>query len=151
MPPAPDDLIHRAATVWGIEPEYWDIWGRKHVTSAETVRIILQGLGVATGDARALEAAIEERETADWRRLLEPAIVLDASAPLEVALSLPEEIERHSAALEIRREDGTVETRCFTPAALDTLGSRDIGGQRYLRKRLALNRLPPGYHPTFPF
>ena len=34
-------LLDRAARLWRIDPEYWDIWGRKHVTSDETKRAIV--------------------------------------------------------------------------------------------------------------
>ena len=54
-------LLDRAARLWRIDPEYWDIWGRKHVTSDETKRAILKGLGVSADTAESLRAAIEAR------------------------------------------------------------------------------------------
>jgi 4-alpha-glucanotransferase len=44
----------------GIEPEYYDIWGQKHVTSDETAAAILTSLGEPAGDS-----TIVVRENAD--------------------------------------------------------------------------------------
>ena len=54
-------LLDLAARLWRIDPEYWDIWGRKHITSDETKRAILKGLGVRAETAESLRASIDAR------------------------------------------------------------------------------------------
>jgi 4-alpha-glucanotransferase len=54
----------------GIEPEYYDIWGQKHVTSEETAQAILQSLGDAPNSAA---STIVVRENADSIQLHVPA------------------------------------------------------------------------------
>ena len=51
-------LLDLAARLWRIDPEYWDIWGRKHITSDETKRAILRGMGVHAESAESLRASI---------------------------------------------------------------------------------------------
>jgi 4-alpha-glucanotransferase len=89
----------------GIEPEYTDTWGRKHVPPDETRRLILAALGVA-GTAGPLDPTIVVREDAE-------------SIPLRV----PEEHSGSSVKLEIRWENGDLEQHAFTLPALGSSGS----------------------------
>ncbi len=68
-------LLDFAAHLWGIEPEYWDIWGRKHFTSNETKQAVLKGMGVRTGTAQSLRESIEARRRKEWTRLVPPCVV----------------------------------------------------------------------------
>ena len=51
-----EQLLDRAAAVYGIEPEFWDIWGRHHVTGAAAKQALLAGMGIAARDAGELGA-----------------------------------------------------------------------------------------------
>ena len=57
-----EELLDRAARLWGIAPEFWDIWGRQHVTTAATRQAILRAMGVETADSDALARSIAGRE-----------------------------------------------------------------------------------------
>ena len=81
-----EQLLDLAARLWGIDPEYWDIWGRKHFTPAETKRAILKGLGVRAEDAQNLRESIEARRRQEWTRLAPPCLVVSQS---EIAVDLP--------------------------------------------------------------
>ena len=59
----------------GIEPEYYDIWGVKHVTTGEAATAILKSLGDALDD----QSTIVVRENADSIPVSIPA---DKSDPL---------------------------------------------------------------------
>ena len=63
-----DQALDRAALLWGIEPDYWDIWGRRHFTSPDTKVAILRALGVKTDTEADLNAAVEGRWRAEWQR-----------------------------------------------------------------------------------
>ncbi len=106
---------------YGIEPEYIDTWGRKHVPSDKTRSLILAALGTA-------EAAAP----------LDPAIVVREDAE-SIALRVPAEHSGSSVKLEIRWENGDVEHHPFW---LPQLGSNDSGEKLIpLPKPLRL-----GYH-----
>ena len=55
-----------AAGLWGIEPQFFDIWGNLHVTSAETKQAILRAMGVAVDTQDQIEQAIESRRRREW-------------------------------------------------------------------------------------
>ena len=42
-----EQALDLAAGLWGIEPQFFDIWGNDHVTSVETKQAILRAVGVA--------------------------------------------------------------------------------------------------------
>ena len=46
-----EQLLDRAAAVYGIEPEFREIWGRHHVTGAAAKQALLAGMGIAARDA----------------------------------------------------------------------------------------------------
>ena len=56
-----DEALNGAAATWGIQPDYWDIWGRHHFTAAQTKRAILESLGVPAGGVRGATPAAEQR------------------------------------------------------------------------------------------
>ena len=80
----------------GIEPDYVDTWGNKHVPSDETRRLILAALG-PTGTATPLGPTIVVREDAE-------------SFPLRV----PQEHSGSAVKLEIRWENGESEHHDFS-------------------------------------
>jgi 4-alpha-glucanotransferase len=100
-----EQALNRAADLWGIVPEYWDIWGKKHLTSRETKRAILSALGVPTGSAEELEAAVRDRLDAEASRLVPPCLVVSEEAPREIEVRWEGPVE-----VTLRREDGRVET-----------------------------------------
>jgi 4-alpha-glucanotransferase len=103
-----EELLDRAARLWGIDPEYWDIWGRKHVTSVETKKAILRAMGVETGSAEAIEAAIAGRESMARSLPVPPCLVIGENERRTIPIrALPGE----TVELRIRREDGALETQ----------------------------------------
>jgi len=63
------EIIDKIAAIWGIEPEYTDIWGKHHPTSRKTKLAILRALGLRTGNLQ------EELSRLAGRRFLEPVLV----------------------------------------------------------------------------
>lgn len=115
------DALARAAAAQGIEPEYIDIWGRRHETSEEVSRAILNALGFPAGGRAGssvespfegpfesndeLEQSIEERAAAEWSRPFDPVLVVREDAG-SIPLRIPEERSGASVKLEIRWENG---------------------------------------------
>ena len=50
-----EQALTAAADIWGIEREYWDIWGNKHIAPADDIRAVLDSLGVAAGSKEDLD------------------------------------------------------------------------------------------------
>lgn len=146
-PTQTETLLDRLATLWGIDREFWDIWGNRHVTPPETKRAILRGLGVRGDTAEQLREALAEQERKQWTRLLPPVLVTGANAAIEIPLHVPAEAAAAAAHLELRHEDGRVESWQTPLSSLPEQDSAEFEGRRYVRKTVRLDSVPPlGYH-----
>ena len=137
------DALRQAAVLWGIEVEYWDIWGKHHVVDNAVIVSILSTLGVRCGTLEELAEAIEARLVEDWAGLAPPTVVVfedEVRLPLSVR---PDRDLTFEALLHC--ESGAAEQFSGTVATLETEDTAEIGGVRYERKRLAL-AAPLGYH-----
>ena len=61
-----DDALWRAAGESGIDSSYWDIFGREHHASRDTLRSIATALGWDTSSFEALECL--DQEWPEWAR-----------------------------------------------------------------------------------
>ncbi|MEX2263757.1 MAG: 4-alpha-glucanotransferase [Bryobacteraceae bacterium] len=76
-----EQALDQAARLWGVEPQYWDIWGTLHVTPAVVKTAILKALGIAVESAGELRDAVRERLHRAESRLLPPCLVLSQDDP----------------------------------------------------------------------
>ncbi len=85
MKPESPEILDSLAVLAGIEPEYYDIWGRKHATSAETKKAILSSMGVEIS-----EAELARRKNSGWLRLIDPVMVISVDdQPHGISLRFP--------------------------------------------------------------
>ncbi|MEN6608247.1 MAG: hypothetical protein ABFD60_13460, partial [Bryobacteraceae bacterium] len=61
-----EEALERAASLWRIEREYWDIFGVKHTAQPGVVRAILRAMGVPCETQQELDSAVEERLWREW-------------------------------------------------------------------------------------
>ena len=142
-----DDALARAAEAWGVELEYWDIWGKHHVPPAQARQAVLGSLGVACGSREQLDRALEEKLWREWSRLAPATIVASAHRPVQVAVSIPAELSGGVLIAEVRWEDGASETVETPVAALAPAGEAELRGRRFARGTLVLSfALRLGYH-----
>jgi 4-alpha-glucanotransferase len=122
------DLCRRA----GLQTEYWDIWGQRHVPSGEALRALLAALGIDP-DKPAAAAPFEP---------LDPVAVLLASeSSPTVALRLPAGYESGLISTALYWEDGGALRRDHRAAALASAPAGETG---FLLPLAAPLRL--GYH-----
>jgi 4-alpha-glucanotransferase len=133
--PPDQPQIEQAARAWGIETDYWDIWGKQHHASSELEEAILRSLGVDLGSKASLHEAMERRSQRQWRSPLAPTIFLVAGGVTEVPVSLRGAPAGLKAILRIQLEEGG---RTETEVALD-----EILATKHLRLP---GDLPLGYH-----
>jgi 4-alpha-glucanotransferase len=70
------DALRELAADHGVAVEYWD-WRNQHVVVPDaTLVAVLSALGVEASTPEACAAALAERRTAPWRRVLPPYLVL---------------------------------------------------------------------------
>jgi 4-alpha-glucanotransferase len=140
--------LDRAASLWGIEPEYGDTWGRLHITSPETKKSILRAMGLDVETKEGLDRAVEQSLWNRWSALLPPVMVLGANSWTRgLPLHVPEELAARTAIVEICWEDGALDRFEVALATLETTSAAELRGRRFVCKLLPLpadSRL--GYH-----
>lgn len=142
------ELLDRAASLWGIDAEFWDIWGHKHITSDDTKRAILKGCGVPADDAGQVRRALEARAWNEWSRLLAPTqVASENQQPVEIAINVPAGSENGGARVEVLLETGRALSADIDLARLPAVDAALFEGRQFVRKMLALPApLPLGYH-----
>lgn len=140
-------LLERVAALRGIDPGFWDIWGRYHATSPEALRVLLRAMGTVADDAESLERSSSALTSSEWKRLLPPAVVVSESSAAELVLSVPAELSGEIAHISVRREDGHMAECELSLTDLPEAGSLEKDGQTWVHKRLRCPiDLPLGYH-----
>lgn len=92
----------------GIEPFYWDIWGNRRETSAETRQALLAAMGFAVATAAEVAASRLALATEAWRKPLPPVVVTRTDAALTVPLVLPDVWRAATAHWRLETETGAV-------------------------------------------
>jgi 4-alpha-glucanotransferase len=142
------DALDRAALHCGIEPEYWDIWGKKHFTTPEGKQTILRSLGLAVDTREELDQAVEDRLWNEWSNLLPPvAVVIPQAADAGVMVNVPVNLVPGTLTAEFHWENGETSRSEYVARLLRTTGAAELRNQWYLRKLLPLpGNAPLGYH-----
>jgi 4-alpha-glucanotransferase len=140
-----DDTLRDAAERSGVQQEFWDIFGRRHVTSPETNRAILTALGFDCASEDTLAASLGDREKNQWRRLLPPVLVVSESAPIAIPVRAPAALA--GLDLEIVTEAGQKHRVWLDLLELPAAKSIPVDGELHAEKMadIAL-KLPLGYH-----
>lgn len=141
-----EEALRQAADVWGVQREYWDIFGRHHIAPPDVLRAVLTSMDVSTETIDSLNAAIDERAWQGWSRIVAPALVLRLArgvVPLQIAA------EREDAQIEaaFEWEDGSIERVVAPVSTLRAEGAATVRGRSFIRRLLPLPagaRL--GYH-----
>src|SRR5579864_1734174 len=146
--PTYEQALDQAAELWGIQPEYWDIWGQRHLTPPETKKAIIESFGVRADSREALDHAVEERSRAEWSRLLPPCLVISESLqPLEAYVQVPIRLDAAEVRVDFRWEDGARDVYHVPLHQFPSTATAEFDGERYARKPLPLpEHLPLGYH-----
>lgn len=98
--PAYLDILDEACLLYGIEPDFWDIWGKHHVPDPEVKIAILRAKGVDCSSEESLAASVKRRTQQNAERVLPPTLVIAAE---QKRLPLPDGV---AAQCELRLEDG---------------------------------------------
>ena len=142
-----EEALDRATTLWGIEPQYWDIWGLQHTTSSDTKKAILQALGVNTQSKEDLDRAIEQRFFGEWSRLLPHCLVAGESQSKQVVASFPVELADARVRIDVGLENDIPRVWDVDLHSLPVLESAEFQERQFVRKTIPLPQdAPLGYH-----
>ena len=141
------EALRIACELWGVQREYWDIFGKHHVAGPDVQADVLASMGVPARDFPQLREAVEERISSIWTRLVAPVVVIsksDGGIPVQLpGSSLP-------ATLNVRLiwEDGSgIPATAYSTEDLNVATTAEIDGTTYVRLRVPLPAdAPLGYH-----
>ena len=118
-----EQLLDRAASLFGIAPGYWDIWGRYHNVPAAARQDILQAMGIAAGDATLLAQSLSDLVRREWQRLLPPVFVTLESESVEFTVNVAAESLGEHLQVTLLRESGDCSEHSFLLADLPQAAS----------------------------
>src|SRR4051812_34123865 len=138
-----EQLLDRAATLCGIGPGFWDIWGKYHETTRAAKQAILRAKGFDAADASSLERSLAAHTRREWDRLLPPSVIAGEAGHLDIPISVRAENLGELARFRVRAEDGAVSELEVKLWELPAEGTIELDGGTRVRKtaRIAL-RLP---------
>ncbi len=139
------EALARLADDCGIQLAYDDIWGVTRQAPAETLRALLDALGVDAADAA---AALEQRRRLAWSRTIAPVIVVAADrSAFAFRVNLRARDDRTPIAWRLRLEDGTAREGAFTPADWPLVERETVDGEAHVARAVSIEGVPPiGYH-----
>jgi 4-alpha-glucanotransferase len=141
MVPTQDrQAVDKVADDCGIQPEFWDIFGHHHVTSAETKLAVAEAFGFRNGN---LVEELTARRFAEWSRLAASCEVLadDRTIPIQ----MPADLKDRQISVAVKFEDG--QTTSFNVPGFAIAETAEFCGRSYVRGRfIAPLTFPLGYH-----
>lgn len=147
--PLPKDLLDQLCQEFGVDREYWDLWGNRHEASGECKAAILSSLGLDTSSANRLRLSADSLAARKWTHGLPPVLVLPLSDSAPVAsLSVPDALlEAGQVTLILRWEDGGTDTCGYALNLLTPKDMRRVDGKGYSALKLTLpGSMRMGYH-----
>lgn len=147
LPDSFEQLLDRAASWYGIDGEFWDIFGNLHTTSVAAKQAILRALGVKADSASDLEQALARLARNEWQHMLPPAVVAAEAPAIEVPLHMPAERLGVRGHFTVRSETGGIDEFDLNLFDLPQIASAEMDGRTWVRMQVTLPvALPLGYH-----
>ena len=132
-----DDLIDELSELCGVIPEYWDILGKKHITSVDTKKAMLRAMKIKIDSEKDVLKEINERKWKPWKNFIEPVHVVSVNEqPLKVPVYIPiqeGEEKRLSLSWSIESENGKRDEFTISGETLTFSDQQWINGIRYIR------------------
>ena len=140
--------LRQLAAAYGIQAQWYDIWGHAHQVSERTLRALLSAMHVQADDDAKVRLALHERAVAIWHEALPPAVVVRESAlPAHLVLRLPEEQDTDTLVWRLIEENSEHHGAAFLFGTLPETERGEVDGQRIVARRLTLDAKPAhGYH-----
>lgn len=150
-----EELINELSELYGIIPEYWDIFGNKHITPIETKKAILKAMKLNIDSDESIKNEIYAQKARPWNRFVEPVKVISVNdQPFNISIHVPvEEREQDKVYISwsIKNEEGQKDEFILTGNELtisDQRCQRWIYGKRYIKIDLVCT--PPSLTGGYP-
>jgi (1->4)-alpha-D-glucan 1-alpha-D-glucosylmutase len=140
--------LKQLGAAYGVELQWYDIWGHRHEVSEATLRALLTAMRVEADDDAQVQRALDEREMVIWREPLLPALVVRETAlPARLLVRFPELLDAGQLAWRLMEENGEQHGAPFVFRTLPEAERGEVRGQQFVARHLTLDAKPgPGYH-----
>ena len=132
-----EELIHELAGLYGVMPEYYDIFGNKHVISSHTKGAILRAMKLRVDTGEDLAGEIEGLKRAEWDDCVAPVRVISVNEqPMTIPLCLQVEDGQEldlSVSWSIEDEEGGRDAFEVAPGHVRVSEEQRIAGRRYVK------------------
>lgn len=144
-------LVEELARMHGILPEYWDIFGTRHITTTDTKKSVLEAMHVKTGTEQEIAEEIAAARARMQQRVLPPVAVCSVNKqPLVISAHFPATAGvLHSQLLrgELTDENGLTAEVALRPGPLPVHEELELEGRSIVRTEIALDHvLEKGYY-----
>jgi 4-alpha-glucanotransferase len=146
-----DELIDELAALCGIVPEYWDIFGKKHIASIGTKKAVLRAMKLTVDSAEEIAKEIHERRWKSWKSFLEPVYVISVNAQavsIPIYIPVREEEENRLTISWSLEDESSHKLPLHTISGKDIIISEQqwIEGIRYIKVNLPIEHKGIGYY-----
>ena len=135
-----DELIRELSELCGILPEYWDVFGNKHVTSVDTAKAILRAMKLMVDSADGIAKEISEKRSRPWKTFLDPVRVLSVNEqPLAIPVYIPVQEGSENKLMiswSMEDENGQEETYRIAGKTMHISEQQWVDGLRYVKVNL---------------
>ncbi len=140
IPPSQKIFYRELSELCGILPEYWDIFGKKHITSFETQKAILRAMKLKIDSLEDIVKEINKRKNKPWKNFIEPVHVISVNdQPLTIPVYIPTKEGEESKLMiswYIEDEKGKKDEVMLSGNDIAVSDQRWIGGIRYIKINL---------------
>ena len=145
-----NELIHELSDLCGILPEYWDIFGKKHITSVDTEKAVLRAMKIRIDSVEEIVKEIKERKWKSWKGFVEPAHVFSVNnQPVSIPVHVPVKEGEEAKLLILWSLEDETGQRAEFKAEGDSINISEqqwIDGIRYIRTNLVIEHKGIGYY-----
>src|SRR5687768_14235808 len=143
--------LDQLCNLYGVLPQYSDIWGNTRYTSDTAKRALLGAMGVAANNEEETAASLHAFQRRKWARAMPPVqVVRESARPYRIPIALPLTQDKLAYRWCLHRESGARDDGEFIPSQMEEMERHrldDLGGQEFARRVLALDLpIEPGYH-----
>jgi alpha-1,4-glucan:alpha-1,4-glucan 6-glycosyltransferase/4-alpha-glucanotransferase len=147
LPDVENRRLEQLASLYGVEPSYYDVKGRLQVASSEALIAMLACLGCNVTSDSSIADLVRARQSKLSSRIIPHVAVRWGSAAMTLPLRIRQREASSRAEINLTLEDGKTKTFAVELDDAKLVRKIDAGNEEYIDVEVALpSLLPHGYH-----
>jgi 4-alpha-glucanotransferase len=136
-PQSYEELINELSEMCGVLPEYWDIFGKKHIASLDTKKAVLRAMRLKIDSVEDLINEINKRKWKQWKNFIEPVYIKSNNdQPIAISVYIPVkdgEETKLTISCSIKDEQNKKTYHILTESPVSVAEQQRIDGIRYVK------------------